>query len=439
MPIDISKKRGHLPSRPGIYFFKNPQGKTLYIGKANNLKQRVSSYFQGSTLHTPAKIKMLQEAADIVWQETESEIEALITEAFLIKRHRPRYNILMRDDKNYYFAAFTKDTFPRIFLTHQPFSEFQNLKNSAKGRTPFSGKIDYIGPFTEGASIRSVLRALRRIFPYCTCTQKHPRYCQNSSMNLCIGDCCIKNPERPEESKKQYRKNIANIKKILQGKQRVLLKELEQEMEQAGESHDFELAARVRDQIRGLERIFAHSRVIKMDMAGQNQKALVELQMLLRLPELPERIEGYDISNIQGKYAVGSMVVFENGVSNKDEYRKFKIKTISGANDPDMIHEILTRRFRHPEWPLPNIILIDGGRSQLNAALRAKKEAAANLERDIRIISLAKRDEELYLPRRARPLKLHAMPTHLLHLMQQVRDEAHRFAINYYRKLHSRE
>ena len=437
MTIEMQEKRKEIPSHPGVYFFKGPKGEILYVGKAVNLRQRLGSYFRESTLHTPAKIKMLEEATDITWRETESEIEALITEAFLIKRHRPRYNILMRDDKNYYFVAFTKENFPRVFLTHQPFdTSLFSLTEKDAGRKKSDIKFSYVGPFTEGASIKRVLRMLRRIFPYCTCSEKHIRLCQNAGLNLCLGDCCLRAPEELNISLETYKKNIASIKNILSGKHKKLVLDLEAEMERASEDKNFERAAKIRDQLFGLERIFAHSLVIKKDLAGQGQKALVELQILLQLKEIPVRIEGYDISNIQGNFAVGSMVVFTDGMPDKDEYRKFKIKTISGANDPAMINEVIRRRLTHPEWPRPNVMLIDGGKTQLAAALSARKGARLGEEKDMKIISIAKREEELYIPGRSQPLKLQRMPIYLLHLIQQIRDEAHRFAISYYRKVH---
>ncbi len=207
-------------------------------------------------------------------------------------------------------------------------------------------------------------------------------------------------------------------------------------MKRASNAQSFERASCLRDQVHALDRIFAHRTAIRKEYGIENQKALHELRLLLKLPHTPHRIEGYDISNIQGMLPVGSMVVFTDGMSDKNEYRRFKIRTIHGANDPAMLREVLTRRLKRTDWPLPQIMLIDGGRPQLSAALATQRSSSRPEVKRIVVIAMAKREEELYLPAQHTPLKLKEMPTALLYLLQQIRNEAHRFAITFYRKRH---
>jgi len=456
MAVSIKKKRAELPQRPGVYFFKAADGKILYIGKAGNLKARVNSYFASYRDIGAAKEKMLRKAKILDWRETGSEIEALILEATLIKRYAPAYNILMRDDKNYTFVGFTKETFPHILVTHQPLDKLgvnprRNLLTQQKRRTEF------IGPFTDSTSVRYMLRALRRAFPYCTCKELHKRTCQQASLGLCLGICCLDvsksseilqreySPARVRAATAAYRQNVKTIHAIFQGKHKRILIRLRREMDIASKARQFEKAAEKRNQIRSLERIFAHSSYISKEQSVENEKGARYLGRILGRKDPIERIEGYDISNILGADAVGSMVVFTDGRADKAEYRKFKIRNVRGANDPAMMREVLTRRFWNQGWALPDMILLDGGRTQLNAALTARASAALdarispqdrNALGGIAIVAIAKREEELYLPDTPEPLHLKELPSPLLHFIQQVRDESHRFAVNYHRKLH---
>lgn len=455
MIVDFERIRTTVPPTPGVYFFKAADGKILYIGKAGNLKARVSSYFAASRDVGRAKEKMLREARILDWREVGSEIEALILEAALIKRHAPPYNILMRDDKNYAFVGFTKETFPRILVTHQPLREASSKKQEL--RKEHGIRTTYLGPFTDGTSIKNVLRHLRRTFPFCTCTETHKRKCQQASLGLCLGICCLNMRAIPESLKREYtpvrirtlaaiyRENIKTIRAILTGGHKRILVRLRGEMAILSETRQFEKAAEKRNQIWSLERIFAHSPYISKEQSVENEKGARYLGRILRRKDPIERIEGYDISNILGTDAVGSMVVFTNGRADKTEYRKFKIKTVRGANDPAMMREVLARRLKNSQWRYPDVIVIDGGRTQLNAALAARAEVGLDLKTDqeiqkrlgrIQIVSVAKREEELYLPRAKEPLKLKNLPSPLLHLIQQIRDESHRFAISYHRKLH---
>lgn len=427
MSISFSSIRNSVPQTPGVYFFRDGKNSILYIGKAANLRSRLSSYFLTSALLEAAKRRMLRETEHITWQETKTEIEALLLEASLIKKHTPPYNIVMRDDKQYLFVGFTKEPFGRIFFTHQPIA-FTKNKNVTS---------EFIGPFTEGRSVKKLLHSLRKTFPYCTCKTNHNRVCQRGELGLCMKLCCQKNYNATPAERSAYAKNVRFLKNVLQGKQKQLLRQFRVRMNHASKKQEFETAARLRDYVYAIENIFEHRSPLKKEYTVENQKGLRELRLLLQLPSYPKRVEGYDISNIQGTHAVGCMVVFTDGVADKNAYRKFRIRTVQGANDTAMMREVLGRRLKHNDWPVPDVILIDGGRGQLNAALNAI--SASQLTPKIpHIISIAKREEELYAPNRKTPFKLKEMPTSLLYFLQQIRDESHRFAISYYRKQHKK-
>src|SRR3989344_4264343 len=413
----FSQIQNSIPRTPGVYFFRDKKHTILYVGKAANLRSRLSSYFLKSALLEAAKRRMLHEAEHITWQETETEIEALLLEASLIKKHIPPYNMVMRDDKQYLFVGFTKEQFPRVFFTHQP----------VKG--------EFIGPLTESGAVKKLLRSLRKTFPYCTCKINHNRVCQRGELGLCMNMCCKKDSNATQEERIVYAKNIRFLKNVLQGKQKHLLRQFRVQMNRVSKQQEFETAARLRDYIYAIERIFEHHSPLKKEYIVENQKGLHELRLLLKLPTYPKRIEGYDISNIQGTHAVGSMVVFTDGVADKNAYRKFRIQSVKGINDTAMMCEVLTRRLKHNDWPLPDVMLIDGGRGQLNAALNAVSTSQL-APGTPSIISIAKREEELYTPDRKIPFKLQEMPTSLLYLLQQIRNESHWFAISYYRKQH---
>jgi excinuclease ABC subunit C len=414
MAVKMQSK--NIPQSPGVYFFRNSRGGILYIGKANNLRARIRSYFRKDA---PTKAQELaMKAHKLTWETCSTEAEALIRESELIKKHRPNYNILMRDDKQYLYVGFTKEVLPKIFVTHQP----------EKGA-------DYLGPFTESGSLRTVLKYIRRAFPYCTCSSSHLRNCLNTKIGKCPGICCTKNSIINADDKKQYKKNILAVKRILSGKSKTLISELKKKMRTLSKKEHFEEAARMRNQLFALEHIFEHRGVIKQDMPTTRGRALKLLADLLNLPEI-HRIEGYDISNIQGRFAYGSMVVFVDGLPKKDEYRIFKINTVHQSDDPRMIEETVSRRLAHPEWSYPEVILIDGGKTQLNAALSAKSKSKISKLKNIKIVSLAKREEELHIPSKPLPVRLKKSSESLYSLITHIRNESHRFAISHYRKRH---
>ena len=431
-----------IPSSPGVYFFKNRAGKTIYIGKAQNLKMRLASYFRGG-LDT-RKNAMLQESTLVDWQGLESDIEALIQEAELIKRHRPKYNVVMRDDKRYFYVGFTLNQFPKLFLTHQPFDRFDKLTTN-KLRTDST---HYIGPFTDGGAIKTVLHMLRKIFPYCQCSLSgktlHIRPCQSAELDRCLGICCLKKKTWPTFypdvflRKKTYQKHIQLLKKILSGKHKAVAVMLKKEMGVFAQKKEYEKAAALRNQIRALENVFSHREFLSRDDATYRQKGTRYLQTLLGSRAI-RRIEAFDISNLQGQFAVGSMAVFTDGKPDKNEYRKFRIKLAGRPNDVAMIKETLSRRLAHRGWATPDVILIDGGKAQLNAALLANRMCSTRgKKKNIKIVALAKREEELYLPS-GKVIKLKENPQPLLHLLQAIRNEAHRFAISYHKNLRSKD
>jgi excinuclease ABC subunit C len=384
------EKLKDLPLNPGVYFFKDSRGKFLYIGKAKNLKKRVGNYFQKKDLEVKT-IKMLFEAQKLDWIKTESEIEALLLEAEMIKRYRPRFNVDLRDDKSYLYLGISwTEEYPRIFYGRRP-----NLSDRENR---------YFGPYTSPASLKSAMKFLRKIFPYRTCKIKIPhKKCLWYQMRNLSAPC------DQSISVSNYRKIISSLMKFLRGGKKDLIKKYQKEMKKASHGQNYELASRLRDQIYALEHL--HKAAIFSDTSGG----------------MPKRIEAYDISNIMGKEATGSMIVFTNGEKETDEYRKFKIKSVLGISDTAMLAEILRRRFDN-DWPMPNLIIIDGGVGQLNIVRKIILEKA---KVNIPIIAIAKgidrKGEKLFFAGR-RVLDD-------INLIKQIRDEAHRFAVSYHRIL----
>ncbi len=492
MSINLSEK--HIPLSPGVYLFRDRHGRVLYIGKAANLKNRLNSYFN-KNLGNPRLQKMLETTKGVDWQETDSEIEALILESQLIKKYRPPFNVMLRDDKQYFYIIFTKENFPRIFITHQPKglpsealapglrsrpsspSEVaEGLRRTGSGRF---GGIGKEGPFTDGTALKITLKLLRRIFPYCTCKQKHNNYCLNYHIGNCSGFCCLKKEVTAKQAA-AYKKNIAAIKEILSGKKKSLIKKFEKEMNAIAGKGNLEKAIELRDKIEKLKNVFENIRIINEMERKEIDRLndLAELKKAFNLSVSPKRIEGYDVSNIQGEFATGAMAVFIDGQPDKNEYRKFKIRRIlpseasrtrpsqlkrllrrsrrGGYGDTQMLAEVLHRRFNHPEWPYPDLILIDGGKGQLNAAatviskqikmmkilpIRPKRIEDPRSAQPIgTIIALTKnikhKGHHIYASTKKSVMPLKNLPPAVRNLILQIDAEAHRFAIGYYRKLH---
>jgi len=408
-------KISNLPESSGVYCFKNKE--ILYIGKAINIKERVKNHFQQSSYRDGL---FMNQVKRIGYLKTDSEIEALVLEANLIKKYQPKYNVLWRDDKNYFYVGITEEDFPKIFTTHQI-------------KTKKGAKRIFIGPFVDGNALKQALRILRKVFPFRSCNSLPKRPCLWYQLNRCPAPCQVKSslacqlPNFKKEMAKECQKNARNLIKILQGKRKQVLYGLKKEMKRLSSNQNFEKAGRIRDKIKSLEKVMAHSNILEQEIEAS--KTQIILKKIIKSNRNISRIEAYDISNIQGQTATGSMVTFINGSPLKSFYRKFKIKISGKPNDTAMIKEIVARRFNHPEWPYPDLILIDGGRAQLNAA----RESIEKLE--IPIVALAKRNNELFIEGQKKPILLKNLPRETFNLMLQLRDEAHRFAIKYHLKL----
>ena len=550
-----------LPGKPGCYIMKNADGKVIYVGKAINLKNRVRSYFHNDTGHDHKTRRLVRDIVDLEWILVGSELEALILEMNLIKRHRPHYNIRMKDDKRYpYIKVHWAEDFPKVTVTRQMLED--------GGR--------YFGPYTSAWAVHQTLDVLRRIFPYLTCdreiTGKDARACLYHDIKLCTAPCI------GAIDREGYRQVISDLQDFLNGHSEGVLIRLQAKMEKASTELQFEMAAAIRDQLKALGSIVERQKVVfasdyvdsdviamaranneacvqvffirggkligreyfvlegtedtrdaevigefvkqfyteaafipgqvllpeeieeahviqewlrrraggqkvKMvvphqgqpqelvKMAAENanetlqslraqwqadthrqEQALADLQKAFKLAEPPNRIECYDISNTQGTAAVGSMVVFSQGVPDKKLYRRFNIETVSGPDDFASMEEVLTRRFRR--WQasqgkelepgskedvsfsiLPDVLIVDGGKGQLSRAVNVLKKY--DLLDKLMVVGLAKQEEELFFPNRSKPLVL---PKHSqgLYLIQRIRDEAHRFAITAHRKKRTR-
>ena len=395
MEILAKNNTGKLPKSPGVYFFL--QGKNIfYIGKAANIQKRVKNHFQSKNLKSNIFLKKVKKIGFI---KTGSEIEALLLEAELIKKHQPKFNVIWRDDKNYFYIVITKEKLPRVIITHQP------EKN-----------INSFGPFVDGKIVKKTLRLLRKAFPYYT-SKKHPKdLCPWCHLNLCPG---------PNPDIKKYKRDLKNLVSVLKGKKKSVLKNLEKEMKKKSKENDFEEAAKIRDQIFAIKRILEHAKIFE-SLKTEDWKITQNYLKKLFKKNI-SRIEAYDVSNIQGQKATGSMVTFINGKPEKDLYRKFKIKISGKPNDTAMIKEILKRRLKHDEWKMPDLILIDGGKPQLSAAKSVIKDK-------ILVTALAKKNNELFI-KKNNPILLKDLPKSMSDLILQLRDEAHRFAITYHKKL----
>ncbi len=521
-----------LPQKPGVYLYHSADGTVIYVGKAKNLRSRVSSYFRASADLSPAKVIMVTEIKKIEHILVRSETEALLLESTLIKKYRPKYNIILKDDKYFqYIKIALREDFPQV---------------STVRRITMDGS-RYFGPYTSGTAVRQTMRLLKRLFPYKSCNNKPAIPCFDSHLGRCFGHNL--NPH----SKELYHHIIERLIDFLEGKTGQVLKQLRIDMQIASKKRDYESAALLRDRLQALEHIieqqtvviprndsfdiiglarrseiaavnlfqvrqgklvqrdqfmlqhtkdqsdvdvvqsfaqqyytqstthpklvitpvelpndlgnalqlkFNHStRGLKrklLSMATENAEdylqreqnnwlsaeakarlGLEELAHALNLEGPPKRIELYDISHFQSKHVVGSMVVFENGLPKKSDYRKFAIKDKSIPDDMHRLAEVLRRRFaRHDEagWPLPDLLILDGGKPQLSTVIKN----VPGLIEHVRLAALAKEHEEIFVPGRSSPIRLPEGSQELF-LVQRIRDEAHRFAIGYYRKVHRRE
>lgn len=538
----LDSKLAHLPDQPGVYLFKDRSGDVLYIGKAARLADRVRSYFLKSTDHTPKTALLVSQIADLETMVTRSELEALILESNLVKRHRPPFNVVLRDDKQYpYLRLPVKDRFPRLSIVR---------------RVQKDGAL-YYGPYTPAGALRETLKVIKKVFPLATCTididGKAERACIEFEIKRCMAPCT------GQQTQEDYHRIVRQVRQFLEGHDRELVDELRSQMDAAAAREEFEEAARLRDRIFKIERTLERQRITQTasidqdvigvarhgtsvdlqllfvrgglligrkdffwlesadatdeelvrsaveqfynkegqpprellipvdipdadllarwlsDKRGETVRVLApergtkhqlvllaeenaaaaladhlrneeldrqageELQRVFRLETAPRRIEGFDISNTMGNQSVASMVVWENGRMKQSDYRRFKIATVQGANDFASMHEVVTRRYGGMEdLARPDLVLIDGGLGQLASARAALREVG---HPGLAVIGLAKakgeKDERVYVPGRKNPIVLRANSP-ATHLLQRIRDEAHRFAVTFHRKLRSK-
>jgi excinuclease ABC subunit C len=539
--VSLQDKLDQLPDRPGVYLYKDAKAQIIYVGKAASLRSRVRSYFQESRARDPKTDALVGQIRDLEYIVTTNELEALILESNLVKKHRPRYNIILRDDKHYPFLKLTtSEEFPRLVVAR---------------RVQQDGDA-YFGPFYPATAMRETLRLVRQLFPLRTCRIKIdgqlPRPCIQYFIHRCNAPCT------GQETKEGYARTVSEVQRFLEGKDDDLVKELTRRMEAAAAEMRFEQAAVVRDRIQALNTVRERQRIISTEetdediiglvrqgpdacvqlffvrkgrllgresfyfdrlvgesdgevlsafvrqfyarsvtpapeivlsteiaeaplvlewlrqrrggrvellapqrgrrrelvaMAEENaalalqahllsrtnrhQAVREELQRALGLAEPPDRIECFDISNIQGSDTVASMVVWQGGDMKKDDYKRYKIRTVTGPDDFASMQEVLTRRYAKAlegEGPLPDLILLDGGRGQLGVGVKVLEDLGLDY---LPIASLAKRAEEVYPPDRLQPLVLD-LGSPALQTLQKIRDEAHRFAITYHKKVRAR-
>lgn len=403
--MDIKEKVKSFPDSPGVYLMKDKRGAILYLGKASSLRKRLGSYFQRPP--TDKQQALLSRVTNIDYIQTTSSAQALLLENSLIKRYAPYYNAALKDDKSYPFVKISmKEDYPCLLIR--------------RGKKEKGAR--YYGPYTNAKLLKMAIKTLRRIFPFRSCRRLPKKPCLYFQLELCPGMCVRK------ISKAAYRENLRQLGLFLEGRHKQLLKQLQDMMQEASRKQLFEQAALLRDKINSLTEVIAQTKEPKPE------DIILELKKVLKLPRAPYRIEAFDISEIGGEGLSGSMVSFLGGWPDKNNYRKFRIKTVIGIDDYAMIRELLRRRYgapRRKDMPaLPDLVMIDGGKGHLSCA---QKELISLRLTKIPVISLAKRLETIYTSQ-GEVLNL-TRDSKVLHLLQRIRDEAHRFAISYHRKL----
>ncbi len=411
MRAQLLEKLKTLPAEPGVYFHKDAKGEVIYVGKAAVLKNRVRQYFH-NTPKDPKTEALVAEIADTDWIVVDTEMDALFLESEMIKRYKPKWNILLRDDKTVsYVRIDLKSPVPYVSFT----------------RTPLDDKATYIGPFYGKVAVAKALRVLRKVFPY-----YDKPYDGKKSLHTDLG--LTPGIEIGKTTPQEYKKNLRKLRLYLEGGRHKLLKDLEKQMLAAAKAEKFEEAAKLRQQFFGLREL--QKKIVFSDkefLDISSDQALADLQIMLHLAEPPRRIEGYDISHQSGTNVVGSMVAFVNGVSDRSEYRKFKLRHQKN-NDTANLREVIERRLKHHEWQFPDLVILDGGINQVNAVkdlLAAENIAvigrdksgdhARNAEVNI-IVPTAEGLKTIFLP----------SSSHVAKLIARIDDEAHRFAITYH-------
>ncbi|MEM1068027.1 MAG: excinuclease ABC subunit UvrC [Planctomycetota bacterium] len=411
------------PQSAGVYLMKDVAGRVIYVGKAKNLRSRAGSYFLKAASEDQRTSSWVGEIADIDFLECESEVDALLMESRLIKDIQPKFNKELKDDKTFpYLMITTREEFPRVEVTREPRSKGVKL----------------YGPFASAGALRGAIQVLQRIFKFRTCSLdisesedqwKWFRPCLLASIHQCSAPCNFR------IDKESYRRDIKRLQTFLEGGKTRLLKEMRDEMQAASKQLDFERAAVLRDEINMLERLEERG---ELDTHAQPEvfyidpkKGLSGLRKVLELPETPRVIEGVDIAHLGGGETVASLVQFIDGLPFKPGYRRFRIQDVDGIDDFRSIYEVVSRRFRKlsdDNEAFPDILLIDGGKGQLNAAMAALRDQQIDPPT---VISLAKKDEEIYRPGESDPITL-SRRSFALRLLQYVRDESHRFAQHYH-------
>ncbi|MBP9748801.1 excinuclease ABC subunit UvrC [Patescibacteria group bacterium] len=452
IPSPIRLPKNGLPDTPGVYLMKDASGTIIYVGKATNLKRRVASYWREQEVISRPQVRdLIREVVSISVVQTPTVIEALIHEANTIKQYEPKYNIMLKDGKSFLYLVITKEEYPRPLLIRR-----HELEKTGESRYKA-----VFGPYINPTALRAALKLIRRIFPWSTCLPDQKRSCFEYHLRICPG-VCIR-----AISPREYARIIRHVILFFQGKKRELLVQLKKEMEQLAKAERFEEAAASRSQIFALEHIQDVAILTReeSDFFGHPRRKDLAVNVF-------GRVEGYDISNISGTSAVGSMVVFVDGEAAKKEYRKFKIRTVKGANDYAMLEEVLQRRFarsflgkkssstipaeagthdvddtapldsllqgndKDEQWALPDLIMVDGGLGQVNIAKRVLAER--NLQ--IPVVGIAKgfdrkQDQLVYDHTN---IELSRVVVQYKEILQRLRDEAHRFAIGYHRKVRSK-
>lgn len=436
----------NLPKVPGVYKFKNSKGTIIYVGKAKSLRDRVGSYFLSGIAPGTKTYALVQRISEIEYIEAHSEFEALLLEAELIKKFRPKYNIALKDDKSYLYIVI-RDKWVNLNGSRYKIPVVLTAR-----KTDLILKDTIFGPYVDGATAKYVLRILRRIFPFRDCSQtKFNRYhklgkpCLYGFIGVCNGPCANYSSENLAE----YRRNLAAIKNLLQGESSKIIHSLEKDMQAAAKKEEFEKAAKYRDLLNKFEYVrktsitvddYIKNPYLVQDTIDESLQALEDIVPVLN--KMPERIECYDISNISGKEAVGSMVVAAHGRIDKSEYRKFKIKFKDQPDDFAMMFEVLFRRLkrekseseRMKKWGLPDLIVVDGGKGQVSMALEAMSDVGVNVP----VIGLAKKFETIVYKdpdsEEYKEINVEGSNPGLL-LLIRLRDEAHRFAQSYHHKL----
>jgi excinuclease ABC subunit C len=414
MPISLQEQVKNLPTQPGVYMMKDGEGTVLYIGKARDLRHRVQTYFQNRV--QSAKIEaLLSKAKEIDFIETQTEVDALLLESQLVNKMAPRYNTRLKDDKSFPLLKITGDRFPMIRFTRE-----RKDKKAA-----------YYGPFTDAGLLREAVRVLNTVFPLRKCMKLPKKACLYYHIGQCLAPCI-----KPEV-KEQYDDIVKEVQSFIGGGKKTLVEYLSGKMVAAAKELRFEEAQFYKEQIQALNRLKRKRYDRRYELAGVSLSATAELRRILGLRKFPERIVCFDVSNIAGREAVGSRVSFYYEMPDKNEYRRYRIRTVVGIDDYAMIQETLQRMLRGiregKEAFLPDLIVIDGGKGHLNSAYEIMKKEGFE---EVALISIAKQFEFLYTLDSKDPIIL-PENSKALHLLKKIRDEAHRFAITYHRKLHT--